>query len=168
MPSGEPDAEDPILMELQCCPPFEPAPWDGTLLAWEGKRFIRDRVLTVLHMPINFGAVMRRLDAKVRSTGAAMPDRLCLSDHTSPWSMDVYLAVDREIPGAENVLLSGKFYCRVYEGPYSDTARWCRDFEDDARSRDLAIRTWYMWYTTCPACARKYGKNYVAILGEVA
>ena len=25
----------------------------------------------------------------------------------------------------------------------------------------------YMWYTTCPKCAKKYGKNYVVILSEV-
>ncbi len=26
---------------------------------------------------------------------------------------------------------------------------------------------WYMWYTTCPKCAKKYGKNHVVILGAV-
>ena len=25
----------------------------------------------------------------------------------------------------------------------------------------------YMWYTTCPGCAKKYGKNYVVIISEV-
>jgi hypothetical protein len=24
-----------------------------------------------------------------------------------------------------------------------------------------------MWYTTCPKCAKKYGKNYVVILAEI-
>ncbi|MCK7469725.1 MAG: 60S ribosomal export protein NMD3 [Desulfomicrobium escambiense] len=24
-----------------------------------------------------------------------------------------------------------------------------------------------MWYTTCPKCAKKYGKNYVAIVGAI-
>jgi hypothetical protein len=26
----------------------------------------------------------------------------------------------------------------------------------------------YMWYTTCPKCAGKYGKNCVVVLAEVA
>jgi hypothetical protein len=26
----------------------------------------------------------------------------------------------------------------------------------------------YMWYTTCPKCAKKYGKNYVVVVGQVA
>jgi hypothetical protein len=24
-----------------------------------------------------------------------------------------------------------------------------------------------MWYTTCPKCAQKYGKNYVVIIAQV-
>jgi hypothetical protein len=32
--------------------------------------------------------------------------------------MDLYLAVDHEVVGAENVNMSGKFLITVYEGPY--------------------------------------------------
>lgn len=59
----------------------------------------------VFDMPVNFGAVMKRLDEKIRKSEATIPDYLCLSDHTSKWNMDVYLAVDKKIPGAENVTL---------------------------------------------------------------
>ena len=31
----------------------------------------------------------------------------------------------------------------------------------------LNIGKWYMWYTTCPKCAKKYGKNYVVIVGQI-
>lgn len=157
-----------IMNEQQCCPKFDPSNWDGRLLVWTDKKFIRDRVFTIFHMPVNFGPVMKRLDVKVRSAGAAMPDWLCLSDHTSPWNMDLYLAVDKEIPGAENVAISGEFYCRVYEGPYNDTGKWCADFENIVKGRGMDIKKWYMWYTTCPECAKKYGKNYVAIIAKVA
>ena len=33
-------------MEEECCPRFDPAPWDGKVLEWENKRFVRDRVRT--------------------------------------------------------------------------------------------------------------------------
>ncbi|MGE5758418.1 MAG: hydrolase [Sideroxydans sp.] len=29
------------------------------------------------------------------------------------------------------------------------------------------MRKLYFYYTTCPKCAKKYGKNYVVILAEV-
>jgi len=37
--------------------------------------------------------------------GATCPDWLCLSDHTSKWNMDIYLAVDKEVSGAQNITL---------------------------------------------------------------
>jgi hypothetical protein len=110
---------------------------------------------------------MKRLDERVRKAGARMPDCLALSDHTSKWNMDIYLAVDREIPDSENVTLSGKFFSKVYEGDFKETGKWCKDFEGRAKSKGLKIKKWYMWYTTCPKCAKKYGKNYVVIIDQV-
>jgi hypothetical protein len=150
-----------------CCPEFNPVPWDDKMLEWNNRKFIRDSVFTIFNMPLNFGKVMRRLDQKVKKAGATMPDWLCLSDHTSGWNMDVYLAVDKEVPGAENTTLSGRYFSKVYEGPYSDTGKWCKDYENLAKSKGLAIKKWFMWYTTCPKCAKKYGKNYVAIIAQV-
>jgi hypothetical protein len=117
-------------------------------------------------MPLNFGAVMKRLDKKTREAAASVPDSMCLSDHTSKWNMDAYVAVDKDIPGAENVTLSGKFLSKVYEGPFKDTGKWHKDFEALAKSRDLKIDKMYIWYTTCPKCKKKYGKNYVAIVAR--
>jgi len=150
----------------ECCPKFDPAPWDDKTFEWKDKKFIKGKVFTLFYMPIGFGKVMKALDAKVRAAGATMPDWLCLSDHTSKWNMDVYLAVDKDVPGAENVTLSGKFLSKVYEGPYQDTGKWCKDFEGFAKDKGVNVRKWYMWYTTCPKCAKKYGKNYVAIVGQ--
>jgi len=150
-----------------CCPPFEPALWDDKVFEWENKKFIRDKVITLFYMPMNFGQVMKRLDKKVTNSGATNPEALCLSHHTSKWNMDVYLAVDREIAGSENATLSGKYYSKVYEGPFQDTGKWSKDFESIAKSKGIDTKKWFMWYTTCPKCAKKYGKNYVVMLAQV-
>lgn len=151
----------------ECCPKFDPEPWDGKIFQWENKRFIKDKVLTFFFMPLNFGSVMRRLNAKVERSGATIPDWLCLSDHTSSWNMDLYLAVDKEIPDTENISLSGKFFSKVYEGPFSNTKKWCADFEKQIKERELDLKKMYLWYTTCPKCAKKYDKNYVVIIGNI-
>ena len=150
-----------------CCPEFDPIPWDDKSFNWENKKFIKDKVFTLFYMPMNFGQVMKRLDLKVSAAGATMPDWLCLSDHTSKWNMDLYLAVDKEISDAENTTITGKFYSKVYEGPFRDTEKWCKDFENLAKTKVYTIKKWYMWYTTCPKCAKKYGKNYVVVVGQV-
>ncbi len=151
----------------ECCPKFDPKPWDGKVLEWKNKKFIKDKVFTFFYMPVNFGSVIAKMVKKLDTCDTKMLDGLCLSDHTSKWNMDLYLAVDKEIPGAQNVTLSGKFLSKVYEGNFQDTGKWCEDFKNYAQSKNFKIKKWYMWYTTCPKCAKKYGKNYVVILGEV-
>jgi len=153
--------------EKECCPKFDPEPWDEKLFEWNNKKFVRAHVCTVFYMPLNFGSVMRKLDKKISKAEANMPDYLCLSDHTSKWNMDIYLAVDGEIPDCDNKTLSGKFFTKVYEGPFKDTEKWCKDYNAFAKSKSMDVKKLYMWYTTCPKCAKKYGKNYVVIVGEI-
>jgi hypothetical protein len=155
------------INETGCCPRFDPAPWEDKTFEWDSKRFVKAKVCTLFYMPVNFGPVITKLNAKVDKSDAKIPDWLCLSDHTSKWNMDLYLAVDKEIADAENVVLSGKFYSKVYEGNFKDTGKWCKDFENAAAMKGLKIRKMYMWYTTCPKCAKVYGKNYVAIVAEL-
>ena len=156
-----------INQSTECCPKFDPTPWMDRSFEWDNKKFIKDKVFTFLYMPMNFGAVIKRLNEKVEKAGASMPDWLCLSDHTSQWNMDLYLAVDREIPDAQNTTLSGKYYSKVYEGDFKETGNWCKDFESFVKSKGMNVKKQFMWYTTCPKCAKKYGKNYVVIIGEI-
>jgi len=150
-----------------CCPEFDPTKWNDKIFEWDNKKFIKDKVCSILYIPVNFGKVMAILNDKVEKAGATMPDWLCLSNHTSSWKMDIYLAVDKEISGAENTTLSGKFYCKTYEGSFKETGKWCKDYESITKSKGLKINKMFMWYTTCPKCAKKYGKNYVAIISNI-
>lgn len=151
----------------ECCPKFNPIPWDEKTFIWKNKKFIKDKVFTIFHIPVNFGSMMTRLMKKIDSAKAKCVDYIGLSDHTSKWNIDIYLAVDKNIPQADNVTISGKFLCKVYEGHFKDTGKWCKDFEEYAKKKGYNVKKQYMWYTTCPKCAKKYGKNYVVIIAEV-
>lgn len=155
------------VADTGCCPPFDPTPWDDKVLEWDNKKFIKDKVCTFFFMPLNFGGVMKRIVGKTDKAGAKILDNICLSDHTSKWNMDIYLAVDKDVEGAVNTTLSGKFYSKVYEGNFNETGKWCKDFEGLAKGKGFEIKKWYMWYTTCPKCAKIYGKNYVVIICQV-
>ena len=153
--------------QFECCPPFDPVPWNDKRFSWQNRQFVKGEVKTLFFMPIGFGKEMRRLDKKITAAKAVIVDNLCLSDHTSKWNMEIYLAVDKSIPEEENLLMSGNFYSRVYEGPFSNTGKWHKDFVEKAENKGLKTGKTYMWYTTCPECAKKYGKNYTVILGEI-
>jgi hypothetical protein len=65
-----------VADEFECCPKFNPAPWDEKILEWSGKKFVKDRVFTLFFMPINFGAVITRLMKKIEQSGAKVQDNL--------------------------------------------------------------------------------------------
>ena len=155
------------IKETGCCPRFDPAPWDGKMFEWNDKKFVKDKVFTLFRMPVNFGSVIVRLNKKADKAGAHAPDWMCLSEHTSLWNMNIFVALDKEIPDAENVTISGKFFSKVYEGPFQDTGKWCKEFVKTVKEKGLDLKKMYMWYTTCPKCAKAYGKNYVVIVGQI-
>lgn len=153
--------------EPVCCPPFDPVPWDDKVIEWNDKLFVKYSVKTLWYIPLNFGKTMTLLMKATEKQGVDVPDWLCLSDHTSKWNMDLYLAVSKELVGFEHVRLSGNYYSRVYNGEFNKTGEWVKDFAEKAKAQSIKTGKLYMWYTTCPKCAKKYGKNYVVLLGEI-
>jgi hypothetical protein len=92
---------------------------------------------------------------------------IVLSDEKSMWGSDVYISVDKDLKGSEVVKISGTFLTKVFEGPYKDMSKWIRDMNSFVSSKGKIAKKTYFFYTTCPKCAKVYGKNYVVILAEV-
>ena len=151
----------------QCCPEFVPEPWNEKEITWENKRFIKDRVRSFFHIPLNFGAVMVRSMAAIESADAMPEEMIVLSDENSLWGADVYIAVSKDVPGAEMTSLSGTFLTKVYEGPYKNAGQWAKQMVEYVKTARRELKKLYFYYTTCPKCAKKYGKNYVVLLAEV-
>jgi hypothetical protein len=151
----------------ECCPQFDPGPWDGKELHWQDKRFVKDRVTSFLRIPLNFGAVMKRNVGSIEAAGAKPKTVVVLSDESSPWGSDVYIEVTKDVPGANMATLSGTFLSKVFEGPYGSMRKWIEEMKAFALSKGKTPQKLYFFYTTCPKCAKKYGKNYVVILAQV-
>jgi len=151
----------------ECCPRFNPEPWDGKIITWQNKRFVKDRVASMLHIPLNYGAVMTRNDRAIRAAGAGTESRIILTDENSLWGADVYFEVSKDLPNAEMAPLSGTFLCKVFEGPYRDIKKWIDEMTAYVSNQGKHFSKLYFYYTTCPKCAKKYGKNYVVILADV-
>lgn len=153
--------------ETGCCPRFDPEPWQDRTLTWEDRRFVRDRVRSLFHIPINFGAVMRRNMAAIEAAGVCPENPVVLSAEGTPWGSDVLIEVTGEVPGKETVTLSGTFLSKVFEGPYRDMGKWCEATRRTVADQGMTLRNMYTYYTTCPKCAKVYGKNYVVLLAHV-
>ncbi|HLP00542.1 MAG TPA: hydrolase [Opitutaceae bacterium] len=158
----------PYPSETGCCTRFDAALWDDREHHWSGKTFLRYRVRCFLYIPLSFGTAMQRclLDLKRGEAFTPAPP-LVLSDHTSRWNMDVHVECTQEVPGADNVRLTGTFHSKVFRGPYRDACKWAIAMKDWAAARNLTIKRHLLHYAYCPKCAKHYGENPVAYFVEV-
>ena len=152
--------------ETGCCNRFDPKPWDEKEITWKNKLFVKDRVLSIFHIPLNFGQVIVKNMEKIKTAGA-LGDQLMLSDENSLWGSDVYIAVAKEVPGAKMERFSGTFLSKVFEGPYQNMGNWIKEMEKYVESKGRKISKMYFFYTMCPGCAKAYGQNYTVILAKV-
>jgi len=153
--------------ETGCCPRFNPQPWNEKEITFQDKLFIKDHVRSFLHIPLNFGKVMVKNMERIQKADALAPEPLLLSDESSLWGADIYIAVSKNVPGAEMARISGTFLTKVFEGPYKNAGRWAQQMKDYVTSKAKEIKKMYFFYTTCPKCAEFYGKNYTVILAQI-
>jgi len=103
----------------------------------------------------------------IQEAGALSPQPLMLSDEKSLWGSDVFIAVNKEIPGVQIEKISGTFLTKVFEGPYKNAGKWAKEMKEYVNSKGKELKKMYFFYTTCPKCAEFYGKNYTVILAQV-
>ncbi len=151
-----------------CCPKFDPEGWDGQDLHFEDKPFVRATTRSLMHVPIDMGKVFARVQGRIEATGARDADQgLVMSRDVSPWQGEHFFAVSQPVEGEEMTAVSGDFVTRVFEGPYSEARYWEKEMQDLARERGSEPKRVFFFYTTCPKCAKIYGKNPVVGIVEV-
>jgi hypothetical protein len=153
--------------ETGCCKRFNPSPWVDKEINFDDKLFLTDHVITFFHFPLNYGKVMKRNMEKIEKAGAKISEPLILLNEKSLWRSEIYIAVEKKIPGSKLVKISGNFLSKVFEGPYSKMNKWIKEMSAFAASKHKSIKKLYFFYTTCPACAKAYGENYTVLIGEI-
>ncbi len=157
--------------ESECCPRFEPEPWQEKEIVWNEKNFIRETVPQFMHIPLpgTFGRAVGRMWKKIEDANAApeAKDFLMLSTETSMWKGEIFINTSKEVPNAENVKFTGTYLTRVFDGPYNDVPKWIKAMIPWVTSKGKSVKRWFFYYTYCPKCAKKYGHNYVVTFAQV-
>lgn len=155
----------------ECCRPFDPTPWDGRTFEWKDKLFIKKDLPQLFHIPLpgTIGRMIGQSWEQIKKAGADpdLKDYLWLCYDPSPWKCENYIHVTKEVPGAENVKLSGTFMTKVFDGPFSSVPLWVKEMESYVASKGSKVQKLFFYYTTCPKCAKKYGKNYIVAFAQV-
>lgn len=159
---------DMSASETGCCPQFDPKGWEGRHLIFRDKLFVRATTRSLLHIPINMGRVFTRVQGHIEDAGAQDPNGyLVLSRDLSASEGEHLFAVTGPVPEEETIRLSGEFVTRVFEGPYRKVPDWLHEMEVSAKANGQKAGRMFVFYTTCPKCARHYGENYVIGIAEI-
>ncbi len=169
-----------------CCPPFDPSLYreadgvDYKILQWNSKPFIKEGTWCFYYVPLSYGKALGRATKKLEDAGAALPekDAIVLSDCDSAWySTMLVSSAKEEVPGAEMVTLSGTYLAKVFEGEYKEMCEWIKATkslvaqlkeEKKVECEDVEKMQFLFYYTTCPKCAKKYGKNFVVVFAKLS
>jgi len=152
----------------QCCPRFNTDGWDEQELHFRNKLFVKAKTRGIFHIPINMGSVYPKVFSDIEKAGAhSDQDFIVLSYDPSAWTGEHYFSVSKEVPGHEMVALSGDFLTKIFEGPYKNVPKWEKEMKAYVQGRGKRARKVYFFYTTCPKCAKYYGKNYLVAVAEV-
>lgn len=154
-----------------CCPRFDTTLWDEKTHVWEEKLFIKETVPQLFHIPLPWtvSRTIERMWNRAQEAKAALDvkDFLILAYDPSPWRSELYMAVNHEVPGTENIKLSGTFLSKVFDGPYNSVPRWIKEMNKYITSKGMITDKYYFYFTTCPKCAKLYGHNYVVTFAQV-
>lgn len=151
-----------------CCPMFNPEGWDAQELHFRDKSFVRAETHSLMHVPVDMGRVFSRVQKRMEAAGAFDgSDYIVLSRDTSSFAGEHLFAVKKAVPEEDMTTLSGDFVTKVFEGPCQEARHWHEELAELARSRGGEPNSIWFFYTTCPKCAKAYGKNYVVGVVEV-
>lgn len=145
-----------------CCPEFVPSAWDNKRFQFRDKLFMKVSTHSFFHLPLDMNSVMKRAMEQIDKASAGSGNEyIMLSRDVSPWKSEHFISVSKAVPASETVRLSGTYAAKVFEGSFKDMGKWYKRLVDYAKAKREAPQDVYFSYTTCPRCARIYGKNYV-------
>ena len=151
-----------------CCPRFNTEGWDDQELHFKDKLFVKAKTRSIFHIPINMNSVFPKTFSAIENFNAKADDELIVLSHDpSAWTGEHYFSVTKDVPGMEMVHLTGDYLTKVFEGPYKNISKWEKEMESFVKSKGKQAKKTYFFYTTCPKCAKNYGKNYVVAVSEI-
>ena len=153
---------------INCCPRFNPEGWDEQELHFKDKLFVKAKTKSLFHIPLNMGSVYpKTFDAIEQAHAANMDQFIVLSHDPSAWTAEHFFSVSKEVPGEEMVQMTGDYLTKVFEGPYKNAPKWEKEMKAFVESKGKHVKKTYFFYTTCPKCAKVYGKNYMVAVAEL-
>jgi hypothetical protein len=159
----------------ECCPEFSLEKWDKKTFNWDNKQFIKETIPTLFHVPFPSmigKKITKMMDLATRANkiDSKKDEVLILFQDPSAFRSNIYISVTGDVPGANNVKISGTFIARVYDGSYNEIIKFVKDMNAYLEKEGKKIPPndeYYIHYAYCPKCAQKFGHNYMILFAKI-
>jgi len=156
----------------ECCPEFRPEKWNEKIVDWDQKHFIKMTVPTFFHIPFSpmLGkkiTKMMQMAEDSENLSHNKEDILLLFTDPHPFKSEMYLSVTGNVPDANNTTISGTFISKVFEGAYNAIPKFIKQMDVYLNKQEKKAKNYYVHYAYCPKCAKKFGRNYMALFAKV-
>ncbi|MFH1286300.1 MAG: hydrolase [Candidatus Magasanikbacteria bacterium] len=156
----------------ECCPDFIPEKWDEKIYTWDNKKFIKETIPTLFHMPFPpmIGKRMEKMMKLAKNAKALkedMADVLVLFHDPSAFKSEIFLSVTKDVPKANNTIISGVFEGKVFDGKYNEIPKFIKEMDKYLKDKGKKAKDYYVHYAYCPGCAKKFGSNYMILFAKV-
>ncbi|MFH1711608.1 MAG: hydrolase [Patescibacteria group bacterium] len=158
--------------DKECCPKFNLEKWDEKTHNWDEKKFIKESIPTLFHMPFPpmIGKKITKMMAMAedaKAVSANKEDVLILFADPSPFKSEIYLSVTDNVSKANNEKISGKFISKVFDGPFNAVPKFIKELNEYLSKSDQKAKKYYIHYAYCPGCAKKARHNYMVLFAEI-
>lgn len=154
-----------------CCPEIDPSSWNEKTTTWQRKPFLAKSIPQLFHMPVpgGYAKAIGALWKEAQQNGIAPKQEDCfmLTRDISAWKAEILIAVTESKAGLDMHELNGTFASKVYDGPYNKIPEFMKDMNEWLAKEGKRGREYFFWYPYCPACAKKYGHNWIVIIAQL-
>jgi len=161
--------------DQECCPEFNLKKRDKKEFLWKDKQFIKETIPTLFHTPFPPLIVkkitrMMNLATRANKIEEKKDEVLVLFQDPSAFKSNIYISVTGEVPGANNVKISGTFMAKVYDGPNKAIPAFVKDMNKYLEKEGKKVPSddeYYVHYAYCPKCEKKYGHQYMIFFARI-
>lgn len=155
----------------ECCPKFDPKRWDKKSYKWKNKKFIKEAIPTLFHIPFPpmIGSKMKKMFKLIEKAKAQPPlkEWLVLFRDPTPFKSEIYMGTTKSVKGGNNVTITGNFEAKVFDGQYNAMPKFILEMNEYLAKKKKKMKDLYVHYAYCPKCSKKYGHNYMILFAKV-
>ena len=168
------NAESTVIkgINVSCCPIFHPERWDEKTFQLNQKKFIKESISEFLYIP--FPTIIAKKVTKMiqlakdaRHLDLNTENILLWFTDLTPFKGEIYLSVTAAVPAAENVIISGTFIAKVFDGAFNNMPKFIKQMDFYLAKQKKKPQQYYVHYAYCPKCAKKEGHNYILLFAEL-